>query len=85
MLVFFLVTGLLIFILLPPLIFTHTEGWTYEEGLYFAFISLSTIGFGDYVIGKSTDVINLRIVLALIVTESTGLEVKYNSKYSIYL
>ncbi|XP_023483585.1 potassium channel subfamily K member 16-like isoform X2 [Equus przewalskii] len=52
MLVFFLVTGLLIFILLPPLIFTHTEGWTYEEGLYFAFISLSTIGFGDYVIVK---------------------------------
>ncbi|KAF5922775.1 hypothetical protein HPG69_013120 [Diceros bicornis minor] len=50
-LLFFLVTGLLIFILLPPLIFMHTEGWTYKEGLYFAFISLSTIGFGDYVIG----------------------------------
>ncbi|KAB0402731.1 hypothetical protein E2I00_019925, partial [Balaenoptera physalus] len=48
-LLFFLVTGLSIFILLPPLLFMHTEGWTYKEGLYFAFISLSTIGFGDYV------------------------------------
>lgn len=25
------------------------EGWTYFEGIYFAFITLSTIGFGDYV------------------------------------
>ncbi|KAG5206758.1 hypothetical protein MJG53_008532 [Ovis ammon polii x Ovis aries] len=48
---FFLVTGLSIFILLPPLLFMKMEGWTYEEGLYFAFISLSTIGFGDYIIG----------------------------------
>ncbi|XP_039096718.1 potassium channel subfamily K member 16-like [Hyaena hyaena] len=48
---FFLVTGLVIFSLIPPLFFTHTEGWTYKEGRYFAFISLSTIGFGDYVLG----------------------------------
>ena len=27
----------------------HYEGWTYFEGIYFAFITLSTIGFGDYV------------------------------------
>ena len=25
------------------------EGWSFFEGLYFAFITLSTIGFGDYV------------------------------------
>ena len=25
------------------------EGWTFFEGIYFAFITLSTIGFGDYV------------------------------------
>ncbi|CAI9177057.1 unnamed protein product [Rangifer tarandus platyrhynchus] len=50
-LLFFLVTGLSIFILLPPLLFMKMEGWTYKEGLYFAFISLSTIGFGDYILG----------------------------------
>ncbi|XP_036181059.1 potassium channel subfamily K member 16-like [Myotis myotis] len=49
--ILFLVTGLLIFILLPPVVFMFTEGWTYNEGLYFAFISLSTIGFGDYIPG----------------------------------
>ena len=69
-----MVTGLSIFILLPPLLFMKMEGWTYEEGLYFAFISLSTIGFGDYIIGKSID-INLRIVLSFIATESIKFEV----------
>uniref|UniRef100_A0A8C5RV18 Potassium two pore domain channel subfamily K member 17 n=1 Tax=Laticauda laticaudata TaxID=8630 RepID=A0A8C5RV18_LATLA len=44
--------GLLLFLLLPPLLFTAIEGWTYEEGFYYSFITLSTIGFGDYVIGK---------------------------------
>ncbi|KAF6130883.1 hypothetical protein HJG60_007842 [Phyllostomus discolor] len=29
----------------------YREGWSYNEGLYFTFISLSTIGFGDYVPG----------------------------------
>ncbi|XP_043367547.1 potassium channel subfamily K member 17 isoform X1 [Dermochelys coriacea] len=42
-----LVTGLLLFLLLPPFLFSVTEGWTYEEGFYYSFITLSTIGFGD--------------------------------------
>ena len=50
------------------------EGWTYKEGLYFAFISLSTIGFGDYILGKSI-ANNLRIVLSFIATESIKFEV----------
>lgn len=62
----------------------HTEGWTYREGLYFAFISLSTIGFGDYVIGKSTN-INLRLVLEFTATESTGFEVKAKKKDAFIL
>ncbi|KAG8449394.1 hypothetical protein GDO86_016154, partial [Hymenochirus boettgeri] len=49
--VFFLVTGIIVFLGIPPLIFTHTESWTYTEGVYYAFVSLSTIGFGDYVVG----------------------------------
>ncbi|XP_027997448.1 potassium channel subfamily K member 16-like [Eptesicus fuscus] len=51
--IFFSVTGLIIFILVPPVVFKYTEGWPYNEGLYFAFVSLSTIGFGDYIPGVS--------------------------------
>uniref|UniRef100_A0A8C8RHZ4 Potassium two pore domain channel subfamily K member 17 n=1 Tax=Pelusios castaneus TaxID=367368 RepID=A0A8C8RHZ4_9SAUR len=50
-----LVTGLLLFLLLPPLLFSAIEGWTYEEGFYYSFVTLSTIGFGDYVIGMNPD------------------------------
>ncbi|XP_075451483.1 potassium channel subfamily K member 17-like [Ascaphus truei] len=50
-----LVTGLLLFFLLPPILFGDMEDWTYEEGFYYSFITLSTIGFGDYVIGRSPD------------------------------
>ena len=49
---FFLATGILVFLCLPSLFFQITEGWSYSEGIYFAFITLSTIGFGDYVVGK---------------------------------
>ncbi|XP_008066634.1 potassium channel subfamily K member 17 [Carlito syrichta] len=48
-----LLSGLLLFLLLPPLLFSHMEGWTYSEGFYFSFITLSTVGFGDYVIGMN--------------------------------
>ncbi|XP_068135745.1 potassium channel subfamily K member 17 [Hyperolius riggenbachi] len=50
-----LIVGLLFFFLLPPLLFQRMEGWSYEEGFYFAFITLSTIGFGDYIIGRIPD------------------------------
>ncbi|KAM5165284.1 potassium channel subfamily K member 16 [Mantella aurantiaca] len=48
----FLITGSLLFLVFPPMIFSYVEGWSYGEGFYFAFITLSTIGFGDYVLGK---------------------------------
>uniref|UniRef100_A0A674JZ41 Potassium channel domain-containing protein n=1 Tax=Terrapene triunguis TaxID=2587831 RepID=A0A674JZ41_9SAUR len=51
-LLFFLVMGILVFLCLPSLVFQVVEGWSYSEGIYFAFITLSTIGFGDYVVGK---------------------------------
>uniref|UniRef100_A0A8C5YBT1 Potassium two pore domain channel subfamily K member 17 n=1 Tax=Microcebus murinus TaxID=30608 RepID=A0A8C5YBT1_MICMU len=47
-----LLSGLLLFLLLPPLLFAHMEGWSYIEGFYYAFITLSTVGFGDYVIAR---------------------------------
>ncbi|KAK2527560.1 hypothetical protein Q9966_010331 [Columba livia] len=51
-LLFFLVMGILVFLCLPSLFFQITEGWSYSEGIYFAFITLSTIGFGDYVVAE---------------------------------
>ncbi|XP_044128643.1 potassium channel subfamily K member 16-like [Bufo gargarizans] len=49
---FFLAAGVFVFLGIPPLVFSLTEQWTYREGVYYAFISLSTIGFGDYVVGS---------------------------------
>ncbi|XP_054828411.1 potassium channel subfamily K member 16-like [Eublepharis macularius] len=51
-LLFFLVMGILVFLCVPSLIFQVMEDWTYSEAIYFAFITLSTIGFGDYIIGR---------------------------------
>ncbi|KAM7376603.1 hypothetical protein PAMP_006326 [Pampus punctatissimus] len=51
----FLITGSLLFLIIPPLMFSYVEGWTFGEGFYFSFITLSTIGFGDYVVGTDPD------------------------------
>ncbi|XP_004590393.1 potassium channel subfamily K member 16 [Ochotona princeps] len=47
----FLTLGTLAVLIFPPMVFSHVEGWSFGEGFYFAFITLSTIGFGDYVVG----------------------------------
>lgn len=47
----FLLWGLLVHLVIPPCIFMSMEGWTYLEGLYYSFITLTTVGFGDYVAG----------------------------------
>lgn len=40
----------LIFLLgIGPAIFMETEGWEYHEAVYFVWVSVSTIGYGDYV------------------------------------
>ncbi|XP_058847649.1 potassium channel subfamily K member 16-like isoform X1 [Acipenser ruthenus] len=49
--IFFVVIGVVLFLALPPLMFCLMEDWSYREGVYYAFITLSTIGFGDYVVG----------------------------------
>ncbi|XP_075872872.1 potassium channel subfamily K member 16-like [Nelusetta ayraudi] len=49
-----LASGSLLLLVVPPLLFSYIEGWTTGEGLYFAFITLSTIGFGDYVVGAGS-------------------------------
>uniref|UniRef100_A0A1I8GJP7 Ion_trans_2 domain-containing protein n=1 Tax=Macrostomum lignano TaxID=282301 RepID=A0A1I8GJP7_9PLAT len=43
---------LIFYILIGASVFRVWEEWTVIEGTYFSFITLSTIGFGDYVPGK---------------------------------
>lgn len=44
----YLVPGILIFIFLPACVFTYFEKWPYEISVYYSFVTLTTIGFGDY-------------------------------------
>ncbi|XP_064600958.1 potassium channel subfamily K member 16-like [Liolophura sinensis] len=41
-------------ILLPAIVFTYVEKWTYGESVYYAFITLTTVGFGDFYLGQNT-------------------------------
>ncbi|XP_038212533.1 open rectifier potassium channel protein 1 [Zerene cesonia] len=47
----YLVPGFLFFIFLPACIFVVFEGWDFVAGVYYAFVTLTTIGFGDLVAG----------------------------------
>ncbi|GAA6098120.1 potassium channel subfamily K member 2b isoform X1, partial [Tachysurus ichikawai] len=48
----FILFGCLIFVTLPAIIFKHIEGWSTLEAIYFVVITLTTIGFGDFVAGE---------------------------------
>nr|XP_020475722.1 potassium channel subfamily K member 5-like isoform X1 [Monopterus albus] len=52
----FLLWGLVLHLVIPPIILMYMEGWTYLEGLYFSFITLTTVGFGDYVAGVNPNI-----------------------------
>ena len=39
---------LLVYMLTGALVPAYAEGWAYLDALYFVFVSISTIGFGDY-------------------------------------
>ncbi|XP_074039309.1 open rectifier K[+] channel 1 isoform X2 [Leptinotarsa decemlineata] len=49
--ILYAVPGLTFFIFLPSTIISFFEGWNYDVAVYFAFVTLTTIGFGDYVAG----------------------------------
>ncbi|KAJ0176217.1 hypothetical protein K1T71_008391 [Dendrolimus kikuchii] len=49
--ILYLVPGFLFFIFLPACIFVVFEGWDYVASIYYAFVTLTTIGFGDLVAG----------------------------------
>ena len=49
----YLVPGAFLFIILPAVAFFAIEdSWTFLDSVYFAFITLTTIGFGDFVAGN---------------------------------
>ncbi|XP_041846058.1 potassium channel subfamily K member 4 isoform X2 [Melanotaenia boesemani] len=43
--------GCLIFLAVPTIVFQKVENWSFLESLYFVVITLTTVGFGDYVPG----------------------------------
>lgn len=52
----FLIWGVVVHLVVPPCVFMVTEGWSYIEGLYFSFITITTIGFGDFVAGVNPNI-----------------------------
>ncbi|XP_075043757.1 potassium channel subfamily K member 4 [Mixophyes fleayi] len=49
--VLFILIGCVLFVLIPTLVFQEIEQWSLLEATYFVVITLTTIGFGDYVAG----------------------------------
>lgn len=47
---------LVIYICAGAIIFASWENWSYLDSAYFCFVTLSTIGFGDLVPGKSLQI-----------------------------
>ena len=53
----------------------YLEGWTFLEGVYASFVTLSTIGYGDYVpnwnsLIRSEESLNFKITLGLVISAS---------------
>ncbi|XP_029165410.1 LOW QUALITY PROTEIN: uncharacterized protein LOC114936412 [Nylanderia fulva] len=49
----YLTPGFIMFIFFPAMLFSYYEGWHYDESVYYAFVTLTTIGFGDLVAGQN--------------------------------
>lgn len=47
--------GCVLFIFVPILVFQKIEKWTLTESAYFVVITLTTVGFGDYVAGHDVE------------------------------
>ncbi|XP_078486264.1 potassium channel, subfamily K, member 16 [Ciona intestinalis] len=48
-------TLLLFCCVIPAFVFVAVEKWDYNEAFYYSFITLTTIGFGDFVVGTDAD------------------------------
>lgn len=45
----YLLPGVTLFIMIPACFFTYFEDWDYFISVYYSFVTLTTIGFGDFV------------------------------------
>ncbi|KAM4690301.1 potassium channel subfamily K member 10 [Rhinophrynus dorsalis] len=54
--ILFIVAGCLVFVTIPAVIFKQIEGWTELESIYFVVVTLTTVGFGDFVAGGNSDI-----------------------------
>ncbi|XP_037342750.2 potassium channel subfamily K member 17 [Pungitius pungitius] len=48
-------SGVLLFFVMPMMVFQLQESWTFSQAIYYCFITLSTIGFGDFVADSNPD------------------------------
>uniref|UniRef100_UPI00358EA411 potassium channel subfamily K member 16-like n=1 Tax=Myxine glutinosa TaxID=7769 RepID=UPI00358EA411 len=64
--VLFFVSGFILFFFIPSIIFAAVEGWTYGESVYYSFVTLSTIGFGDYVAGSNPDKTYIQVYRSMV-------------------
>ena len=58
------------YIVLGALVFAYIEDWKLSDAIYFSFVTLTTIGFGDFVPGNSikegSDDGNAKLIIACI-------------------
>ncbi|KAM9381110.1 potassium channel subfamily K member 10 [Phaethornis superciliosus] len=54
--ILFILAGCVVFVTIPAVIFKHIEGWTALESIYFVVVTLTTVGFGDFVAGGNADI-----------------------------
>ncbi|XP_070271500.1 potassium channel subfamily K member 10 isoform X2 [Myotis yumanensis] len=54
--ILFILAGCIVFVTIPAVIFQYIEGWTALESIYFVVVTLTTVGFGDYVAGGNAGI-----------------------------
>ena len=68
-----IMTFLILFVLAPALIFSNLEdNWDFIDAIYFVFISLTTIGLGDYIPGDDQEQTHREIYKVCVAGMSIG-------------
>lgn len=54
--ILFILAGCIVFVTIPAVIFKYIEKeWSALDSIYFVVVTLTTVGFGDFVAGKTID------------------------------